>query len=319
VFRSLQQAVVGAAVATVVGMAQAITVSCPLTTLSVQYRATQPWPFDTVELSADWVPFCTRVCQPGATVVGAVASLQAANVIGFDVYGSDSALPPGISPQPPSDSPRQTVRAVVGPLTAGAYAVTTRVHMVKPDGSIEDCYPANSPLNVTAAVGPLKAIPAVEFYNAALDHYFITVNSGEIADLDNGVHVGWSRTGLAFNVFAELASGGAGSPVCRFYGLPSAGLDSHFYTVNADECAIIPSKFAGAWVLENGDAFETVPSSIPDGACSAGFVPVYRLWNQRKDSNHRFTTDKNVTLAMIAKGYFLEGVGGASMCVPGVQ
>lgn len=276
-------------------------------------------PFDTVELSTDWVPFCTNfACQAGAKVVGSVAATEASGVIGFDVYGSDSTLPVGITPQPPSVGPRQTVHSVVGPLSAGTYTVVTRVHMVKADGSIEDCFPATSSLTIKAAVGPLQLVPAVEFYNAALDHYFITVNPAEIADLDTGVHTGWTRTGLAFNVFAAMASGGAGSPVCRFYGLPSAGLDSHFYTVSADECAIIPSKFAGAWVLENGDAFEAVPAPVPDGDCATGFVPVFRLWNQRKDSNHRFTTDKDVALAMIAKGYFLEGVRGVSMCVPGI-
>lgn len=88
--RSVRRALIGATVAVTVGAAHAITVSCPLTTGSVAYRATQPWPFDTVELSTDWVPFCTNfACQAGAKVVGSVAATEASGVIGFDVYGSD--------------------------------------------------------------------------------------------------------------------------------------------------------------------------------------------------------------------------------------
>lgn len=316
-YSSIPHIAIGVAATMVVGMAQA-TVSCPLTTSSVQYRATQPWPFDTVELSAVVAPICTNfVCLKPATVVGAVAAIQANNVIAFEVYGSDGALPPGVSPQPSATPPPLTARAVVGALPAGVYTVTTRVHEVNADGSIADCAPANSPLAVKAATGPVQVVQAVEFYNATLDHYFVTVNPVEITDLVNGAHPGWTRTGLTFNVFAPAMSGGAGVPVCRFYGLPSAGLDSHFYTANPDECSIIPSKFAGAWTLESSDAFEAAPG-VPNFGCEAGFVPMYRLWNQRKDSNHRFTTDANVAKLMQANGYVLEGVDGISMCVPGV-
>ena len=38
-------------------------------------------------------------------------------------------------------------------------------------------------------------VPVVEFYNADLDHYFITANPAEAAALDSGVLKGWTRTG----------------------------------------------------------------------------------------------------------------------------
>src|SRR3954468_1460321 len=41
----------------------------------------------------------------------------------------------------------------------------------------------------------------VEYYNASLDHYFITGIAQEIADLDNGVHRGWVRTGQTFKAY----------------------------------------------------------------------------------------------------------------------
>jgi hypothetical protein len=47
-------------------------------------------------------------------------------------------------------------------------------------------------------------------------------------------------------------------------------------------------------------------------------IPVYRLWNQRADSNHRYTTDATVRAQMIARGYVSEGYGplGVAMCAP---
>jgi len=45
------------------------------------------------------------------------------------------------------------------------------------------------------------------------------------------------------------------------------------------------------------------------GACPAGAVPVYRLWNNRADSNHRYTTDTTVVKQMLGKGYIQEGYG----------
>jgi hypothetical protein len=43
---------------------------------------------------------------------------------------------------------------------------------------------------------------------------------------------------------------------------------------------------------------------------------VYRLWNQRFDSNHRFTIDPVVKAQMVGRGYFAEGYGpdAVSMC-----
>ena len=62
---------------------------------------------------------------------------------------------------------------------------------------------------------------AVEFYNAALDHYFLSTNPVEIDNLDSGRTVGWVRTGLRFLVHSVPAAGT--SPVCRFYRAPAFG------------------------------------------------------------------------------------------------
>ena len=59
-------------------------------------------------------------------------------------------------------------------------------------------------------------VDAIEFYNADLDHYFLTWVPAEIAILDAGVTIkGWTRTGQRIPVY-KAAKPGA-SPVCRFY------------------------------------------------------------------------------------------------------
>ena len=42
---------------------------------------------------------------------------------------------------------------------------------------------------------------------------------------------GWTRTGGQFTVFTEPAEGLAA--VCRFFGTPNVGPNSHFYTADA--------------------------------------------------------------------------------------
>ena len=169
-------------------------------------------------------------------------------------------------------------------------------------------------------------VPAIEFHNAGLDHYFLSMDSQEVADLDLGVQGGWKRTGQSFPVYGSLtaarsaAAGVADSPVCRFYIPPQHG-DSHFFSVNPVECAIARSStdpnFSG-YVEETAGAFFVGVANTFTGACPEATVPVYRLWNKRVDSNHRYTTDPAIKAQMIAKGYVSEGSGpdGVAMCAP---
>jgi hypothetical protein len=168
---------------------------------------------------------------------------------------------------------------------------------------------------------PAKAtlVDAIEFYNASLDHYFVTISADEINKLDTGFFVGWKRTGLSFKVFDPATPVAGASPVCRFYGRPSAGLDSHFYSASPAECADVERRFPGIWDLETNDAFGMWLPDPQTGQCPASSVPVYRSWNNRVDSNHRFTTDPAVQQAMIARGYIAEGYGApmpVAMCSP---
>ncbi|HEX5862945.1 MAG TPA: serine protease [Casimicrobiaceae bacterium] len=149
-----------------------------------------------------------------------------------------------------------------------------------------------------AAANPSKKTLVVEYYYAVLDDYFITANELEIQGLDNGVHLGWGRTGLTFLAYADptVAPVGA-SPVCRFYLLPTFG-DSHFYSADPAECAATAVKFAGSWVEESPALFYI---QLPDritGACPANTRPVYRFLNQLNQIHHRYTAEIDVRNCM---------------------
>ncbi|MEO9135409.1 MAG: hypothetical protein ABI316_02275 [Casimicrobiaceae bacterium] len=145
---------------------------------------------------------------------------------------------------------------------------------------------------------------AIEYYNPALDHYFMTAEPAEAAMLDEGVVVpGWRRTGYEFTVYARDNS--AGLPACRFFGTPGIGPNSHFFTILANECATVRNN--PLWTFE-GIAFRV---DIPDatGACPANRVPVTRMYNNGKggQANHRYLTSHSEIAAMLLEGWIVEG------------
>jgi hypothetical protein len=162
---------------------------------------------------------------------------------------------------------------------------------------------------------------AVEFYNDDLHHYFVTSDPQEKSDLDNGVHPGWTRTGEQFNIYVQdptpLSGQFALAPVCRFYGLPAFGLDTHFYSAFESECNAVAAKWPDLWINETQDAFRVHLPDILDGSCPPDTSPLYRLYNERPDANHRYTTSPSIRSEMIAQGWMPEGFGplGVAMCV----
>lgn len=166
-----------------------------------------------------------------------------------------------------------------------------------------------------------------EFYNAELDHYFISGLQPDIDALDSGRIPGWKRTG-PFDLFTAFdgpykAPGAAGPavPVCRFYIPPG----SHFFSASADECAAV-ARQNPQFILETPAAFYAWLPDLATGNCpefvpyATGFLfqPVYRLWNNRADTNHRYTVSLAIRTGLIAKGWVSEGYGplGVAMCVP---
>ncbi len=154
----------------------------------------------------------------------------------------------------------------------------------------------------------------VEFYNSKLDNYFITADPFEASAIDNGsAGLSWSRTG-------KLFKSGGNAAVCRFYGSQSPGPNSHFYTVNAAECAGLKQLQAitpvteKRWNFESLDFLSTMPSS---GTCPSGTTPVHRAYNngyaRGVDSNHRITIDPAAIQQAVSLGWIAEGV---VMCAP---
>src|SRR5437667_1054555 len=88
----------------------------------------------------------------------------------------------------------------------------------------------------------------------------------------------------------------------------------HFFVsdLEPDIDALDSGRIAG-WVRTGNITADTTT-----GACPAGTIPVYRLWNQRADFNHRYTADLAIKAQMLAKGYVAEGYGPDSviMCAP---
>jgi hypothetical protein len=166
-----------------------------------------------------------------------------------------------------------------------------------------------------ALVIPGATVPAtvVEFYNASLDHYFITWVADEIAKLDAGTVIkGWTRTGKTFKTYATAQTGT--SPVCRFYIPPALG-DSHFFGRGAVECTATAQKNP-TFVLEDPAFMQMfLPTA---GVCPPNATEVYRVFDNRPDANHRYMTDKAVRDQMVAKGWLAEGDGPnmVVMCAP---
>ncbi|MBK9605929.1 MAG: hypothetical protein IPO58_05660 [Betaproteobacteria bacterium] len=168
--------------------------------------------------------------------------------------------------------------------------------------------------NVTAHFEFEFVAAVVEFRHAASDRYFITANPAEATAIDNGnAGPGWARTGLSFKA-------GGNTPVCRFYGSPSPGPNSHFYSAVAEECNFLKQLAATTPASQPRWNFEGIAfaSSLPvGGMCLPGTLPVYRAYNNGyltgKDSNHRITTNADAIQQVVAQGWRYEGV---AMCAP---
>ncbi|MFO1284623.1 MAG: hypothetical protein U1F51_19550 [Burkholderiales bacterium] len=174
---------------------------------------------------------------------------------------------------------------------------------------------------LTAGAPPVSLLAqAVEFYHAGLDHYFLTSDANEILVLDTGVLPGWVRTGQAFTAFAPGSPNAAPvRPVCRYYGLPSAGLASHFYSADPAECLRVRILFPDAWQIEAGNVFQILLPDRTSGACPIGTQPVFRVFNNRADANHRYMTSLAIRAQMEEAGWVREGYGpdATMMCAVG--
>ena len=168
-------------------------------------------------------------------------------------------------------------------------------------------------LALAAGLAGGAAPTAVEYYHGGYGHYFVTASPQEIAALDAGTRIrGWVRTGLGFRAYATPEAGS--SPVCRYYIPPALG-DSHFFGRGHAECEAT-GRDQPRLVLEEARFMHlALPAG---GTCPAATVPVYRVFSNRADANHRYTTDPAVRVEMLGRGWIPEGYGpeGVGFCAP---
>ena len=215
----------------------------------------------------------------------------------------DGALPPGLA----LDAGTGIVHGT--PVTAGSYSFVAQISDAAGSSTIQ-----SYSMRVAASAAPV-AVDVVEYYNASLDHYFITWVADEIGKLDAGDEIkGWARTGQHFRTYVSPQAGT--SPVCRYYIPPVLG-NSHFFGRGSAECASTGQKNP-SFVQESSDFMQMI---LPlNGACPAGTASVYRVFSNRSDANHRYMTDRTIRDQMVAKGWLAEGDGPdlVVMCAPGI-
>jgi uncharacterized protein (DUF1800 family) len=121
-----------------------------------------------------------------------------------------------------------------------------------------------------AAIEPTANV--IEYYNASLNLFFATAYPDEAAKLDQGFGgKGWTRTGVTWSAWANPGDSSTAVPVCRFSEAGGTVPYSHFYTADANECALV--KQDPAWTFDSIAFYIDVPQK---GACKAGTTPVYQ-------------------------------------------
>ena len=170
-------------------------------------------------------------------------------------------------------------------------------------------------------------VVVIEYYNAGLNHYFISADPAEMAVLDGGAFGGaWKRTGESFPAWDIVGSPPGTVPVCRFFGTDKyrsngtrIGANSHFYTADPAECEFVRTGWPSvasdgisypAWTFESYAFAVKLPVA---GACPAGTQPLYRTYNNgaNNDPGHRYSMRASLLLGMA--GWAYEGL---VMCLP---
>ena len=191
-------------------------------------------------------------------------------------------------------------------ITDGRAAISWNAQGATPIDTVEISILPDTGVPLSSA-----AVDAIEYFNEEIDDYFMTSLPSEIAKLDAGAIGGWSRTGRSIRVFPSAQPGS--TEVCRYYIPPSHG-ESHFLGRGDGECA--PGGGNAAYVLEDpAIMFMVMPNA---GVCPANTAPMYRLFSNRPNTNHRYTGDPAIKSQMTARGWLPEGDGAnhVTMCSP---
>ena len=81
---------------------------------------------------------------------------------------------------------------------------------------------------------------------------------------------------------------------------------SHFFGRGIVECNATGAAHP-TFVLEDPNfMYVFLPAA---GVCPGGTTPIYRVFSNRPDANHRYMTDRAVRNQMVARGWLAEGDG----------
>jgi YVTN family beta-propeller protein len=151
---------------------------------------------------------------------------------------------------------------------------------------------------------------AVEWYHEAFDHYFHTASALENQVIADGAYADdWFRTFGFFRVWT--APGPGRLPVSRFFSTQWGTKSSHFYTASQTERDLLIAGVITGWQLEADGVYYIGLADFTTGACPAGTVPLYRMFNDMLGGapNHRFTGSASARNQMVAQGWVAEGSG----------
>lgn len=262
----------------------------PCTNPSLTVLPTLPSPLSSFDLRINAATgVVPKVLETSLTLIGSVIEIRASIELGtIDFLGSYEIL------------------STVASMPAGIHDVRYYTRTKGPNTPLGE-YSLDCVWQI-AVTEPSDRVLAVEYVNAPRNHYFLTSDSDEIAALDGHVFAGWERTGETVGVLKPGTFSQVTFPVCRFYGLPSANLDTHFYSGTASECELLAQQ-QQSWVLERTDAFRVGQIRFSDGRCPVNMKRVFRLWNGSPAVNHRYTVDAGTQQQMQAQGWVPEGSG----------
>lgn len=166
----------------------------------------------------------------------------------------------------------------------------------------------------------VEYLDTADFPNSPGGHFFYTFDPAEQAAVDAGAAGNFFRTGRQF------LTGGT-RPVCRFYGSMTPGPNSHFFTVDVNECddlkrlQVTPTPTTvQQWNYEPLGSYNTTPATVAATgvqSCPANTLPLYRAYNNAYplsgpknpwDSNHRLTPRTADIADMLAAGWRDEGI-----------
>lgn len=152
-----------------------------------------------------------------------------------------------------------------------------------------------------------SAVTVVEYYNTALDAYFITGRTNEQVLLDGSP--GFRRTGMSFQATDATVASAAFSRICRFYvSVTNPFTSSHFYGKEGSDCEGIRAQNVPGFSWEGYD-FATVKPDA-NNVCPVGNTPLFRAFRagvNGKTSNHRYYPSLALCESGAADGYVCEG------------